>query len=305
MADNSLIKIDGNLTEPFTRLVEKCCEGIGVLYEPRRLKKLAQAKAEIKAEAKMEAKAEAKMEAKMEANKIFAESDIEISETQRRGINRLIQEEGKKQDNIENLLLEASSHLKEDSKPEEIKNDWIANTIEKAKNVSDEEMRNLWAKLLAGEANKPGTFSKRTVNFVGGLDKSEADLFTNFCSFTICSGVIIPVIYDYNNNLLNSNGINFLALSHLDSIGLINFTDLTQFLNAGQDKSIFARYFDKPIIFNFNQDKGNNFIFGHAKFTKIGQELAPIANGKPIEGYLEYLIDHWKKLGYKATPITK
>jgi hypothetical protein len=160
MADFNLLKIDGKLAEPFTRLVQKFCDGIGVLYEPKRIRELAQAKAD--------------------AGKILAESKIEITAVQKRGFSRLIQEEGKKQENIENLLLEAGPHLKEDAKPENIENDWIANLSEKIKIVSDKEMRILWAKLLAGEANNPGAFSKRTVNFVGDLDKSEPIYSQNF-----------------------------------------------------------------------------------------------------------------------------
>jgi hypothetical protein len=38
------------------------------------------------------------------------------------------------------------------------------------------EMQNLWAQVLAGEANSPGTYSKRTVNFLSSLDKKDAAL---------------------------------------------------------------------------------------------------------------------------------
>ena len=101
------------------------------------------------------------------------------------------------------------------------------------KNVSEKDMRNLWAKLLAGEANQPLSFSKRTVNFVGDLEKSDAELFTKFCSFTIQSGGFLPVIYKHTDNVYNSNGIYFDTLEHLDAIGLIKFQHISNFQKMG------------------------------------------------------------------------
>ena len=44
-------------------------------------------------------------------------------------------------------------------------------------------MQILWARVLAGEANAPGTYSKRTVNLLSDFDKSDAELFTKLCGF--------------------------------------------------------------------------------------------------------------------------
>jgi len=281
MADFNLLKIDGKLAEPFTRLVEKFCDGIGVLYDPRHTREQAQAKAD--------------------ADKILAESEIEITAVQRRGLSRSIQEEGKKQENIENLLLEAGPHLNEDAKPEDIESDWIANLSEKIKIVSDKEMQILWAKLLAGEANNPGTFSKRTVNFVGDLDKSDADLFTKFCSFLIYSGGFLPVIYDINNPIYEKNGVTFNTLTHLDEIGLITYVADSHFFTILESKTANFSYFDMAGVIEFDKTVNNKFKYGVASLSKIGAELNSIANGKPVDGFYEYLLDEWKKLGYKTT----
>ncbi|NOY66370.1 MAG: DUF2806 domain-containing protein [Gammaproteobacteria bacterium] len=44
-------------------------------------------------------------------------------------------------------------------------------------------MQLLWFSLLVGEANQHGSFSNRTINFVGSMDKKEAGLFTDLCQF--------------------------------------------------------------------------------------------------------------------------
>ncbi|MCH7573175.1 MAG: DUF2806 domain-containing protein, partial [Planctomycetes bacterium] len=48
---------------------------------------------------------------------------------------------------------------------------------------------------LAGEANNPGTFSKRTIGFLGDLEKSEANLFTRLCGFVWTISTLAPMIF--------------------------------------------------------------------------------------------------------------
>lgn len=290
MSENqSLIKIDGDISRPLTRLIEKVSDAIGTLYEPCRIRKLAKAE--------------------VEANKIKALGEIETTEIQKRAIKRLVREEGKKQENIENLLKEAGPHLHEDSKPEEIENDWIANFFEKAKLVSDQEMRSLWAKILAGEANQPGTYSKRTVNFISDLDRIDASHFTKFCSFTIQAkndfeSVIYSVIYNEKDDIYMKNGISFATLNHLDDIGLIKFDSNKNFYANRVGRTLNYLYFGRPIILEFKNPENNTFKFGMAVLTRIGKELAPIANAQTVDGFYEYLLSSWTQLGYKVIQPT-
>ena len=62
-------------------------------------------------------------------------------------------------------------------------------------------MQSLWARLLAGEANQPGTFSKRTVELVASLDKSDAQLFTGLCRFAWFVGEDCPLVFKDRRNL--------------------------------------------------------------------------------------------------------
>ena len=88
-------------------------------------------------------------------------------------------------------------------------------------------MQTLWAKILAGEANKPGTYSKRTVNFVADMDKREAKLFMNLCQYVceIQNGEdteLVPLLLPYDDfPYPMPDG----SLNDLDSIGLIRLDD--------------------------------------------------------------------------------
>lgn len=107
----------------------------------------------------------------------------------------------KKQENIEQITADATRKLNEDAKPENIDNDWIANFFDKCRLVSDREMQSLWSRLLAGEANEPGTYSKRTVGLISSLDKSDAQLFTNLLTFGWFFGDVVPLIYDVQDDI--------------------------------------------------------------------------------------------------------
>lgn len=139
---NSLINF-GELSKPATVLIEKISDAIGTIYEPTQIKRVAKAEAE--------------------ADRIKTLASIETSELEQRAISRLVQEEGKKQEIIESITAQATNKLNDDAKPEDIEDDWISHFFEKCRNISDRDMQGLWSNLLSGEANRPGSYSKRTL----------------------------------------------------------------------------------------------------------------------------------------------
>jgi len=156
----------------------------------------------------------------------------------------------------------------------------------------------LWASLLAGEANKPGTFSKRTVEFTHDMDKSDAQLFTNLCSFGWYSGEVFPLVYDESNQIYAQKGITFASLKHLDAIGLVTFESLSGFLLQGLGQSVTFFYYGAPINVEFQNTENNNFQVGKVLLTKVGKELAPICGSVRIDGFMDYIVSEWSKLGY-------
>ena len=175
-----------------------------------------------------------------------------------------------------------------------MENDWIVNFFDKSRIVSDNEMQDLWSRVLAGEANLPGTYSKRTVNHLSDLDKTEAELFTRLCGFGSQIGNIVPLVFDVQAEIYNRYGINFDALSHLDSIGLVQFNSLAGFKLLKLPKSIVLRYYGRPLHLNLPENADNEFAIGQVLLTRIGEELAPICGSKPVEEFWEYVIDKWK-----------
>jgi hypothetical protein len=166
-------------------------------------------------------------------------------------------------------------------------------------------MQNLWARVLAGEANAPGTYSKRTVNALSSLDKSDAILFQKLCNFGWFLGDLYPLIYDTQATIYTNNDISFASIKHLDSIGLISYENVGSYSLIELPKKISITYYGKSINIEFEKENQNELSVGYVMLTKVGQELAPICGSKPIPEFFDYVIEHWAtKMGLCiSTPI--
>jgi len=269
----SLVNL-GNLSKPADTLIKKVSNAVGVIFEPYQITRVA--------------KAEAK------ADLIKAESGIQITDLQRRAMHRFVEEEAKRQSNIENIISKALPQLDDKGDPSQIEDDWVTNFFDKCRIVSDDEMQNLWSRVLSGEANVPGTYSKRTVNFLSDLDKAEAKLFSDLCGFGWMIGDVTPLIFDYQADIYNNKEITFDALIHLESIGLIRFDNLSVFAIHRLPQNISVSYHGQVLELSFAKETDNKLNVGKVLLTKIGQELAPICGSKPIDGFMDYVADQWK-----------
>ena len=209
MADVSLLKV-GQLTRPATILIEKISNAVGVIWEPRQIRRVAKAKAD--------------------AAMTLAKGDIEIDDLKRRALERFAGEETRRQLNMERIVEKTIPDVEPDAPTQNVEDDWITNFFEKCRSVSDDDMQTLWARILAGEANSPGSFSRKTVNLVADLDKASGELFRTLCSFGWQFGKdLMPLIFDPDHQIYNKNGINLYTLGELVSIGLIQVNTIIGF----------------------------------------------------------------------------
>ena len=96
----------------------------------------------------------------------------------------------------------------------------------------------------------------------------------------------------------NKQGINFNSLSHLESIGLIQFNSLAEYQRTGLPKNVSLSYHEQFVLLELEKDSDNKLQIGHVVLTKIGQELAPICRSSPEQDFFAYICDKWKKEGY-------
>jgi hypothetical protein len=277
--NNSLINL-GDLSGAAKVLVEKISDAIGAIYLPTQIKRVAAAEAE--------------------AEKIKAIAQTEISEIQQRALARVLYQEERKQENVEAISKLAIENLSPDAHPENIDPDWLSNFFDKCHFVSDTDMRIIWGKILAGEASNPGMFSKRTVALVGGLDKADAELFTQLCKFSWMVGMPSPLVFNEQDAIYTSKGINFDALTHLQSIGLLTFSNLTGFARQKLPKQFLTIYFGKRVVIEFPGSEDNQLSIGKILLTQAGQQLLSISGALPDEDFSAYVIKQWVDAGVTA-----
>lgn len=264
----------GELSKPANTLIEKVSSAIGGVFEPWQIKRVAKAEAE--------------------ASLIKAKSEIEITDLHRRAMHRFVEEEANRQENMEEITKKSIPHLGAGSNPEKMEDDWVTNFFDKSRIVSDEEMQSIWAQVLAGEANAPGSYSKRTVNLLGDLDKRDAELFQTLCRFGWIFGSFTPLIFDSQERIYNDVGINFGSLSHLDSLGLIQFNGVSGFNRQKLPKNFTVAYCGQPLSLTMRQEKDNKISIGQVLLTQAGQELARVIQAPGVEGFYDYVKDKWK-----------
>ena len=213
MSSPSLINIGeiniGELSKPATVLIEKVSSAIGIIYEPTRSRREAKANADI--------------------DLIEANSRIQVGDLERRALTRFVAEQAREQQNIEGITTKALPNLDPESDPSKMDEDWVSNFFSKCRLVSDEEMQALWASLLAGEANKAGSVSKRTVDFVAAMDKSEAETFSRLCRLSSNSLNEI-LIFDVSDAIVKDNGLSWSDLAHMETIGLVKMNNMGGFV---------------------------------------------------------------------------
>jgi hypothetical protein len=277
MADdttNAIVNL-GDIAKPADTLIKKVSKAVGGVFAPYQIRRVAKAEAEVAI--------------------LKAQTEIKITDLHRRAMHRFIEEEADRQENMESITGKAIPLLTDESDAETIEDDWVTNFFDKSRIVSDNEMQELWARVLAGEANAPGTYSKRAVNFLGDLDKSDTISFAKLCGFALTMGNIVPLIFDPEDDIYNANGIDFETLSHLDSIGLLQFNAWAGFKRTSLPARSVVHYFGQPLQIEFsNTHNDNQLELGKVLLTKVGQELAAICGSTSVDGFLEYIHEKWK-----------
>jgi Protein of unknown function (DUF2806) len=271
---NSIVNL-GDLAKPATVLIEKISDAVGGVFKPYQIVRVAKAE--------------------VEAELIRAEAQIQSTDLHRRAMHRFVQEEAMHQLNIESITNLALPSLTEKASPQEMENDWITNFFDKCRIISDKEMQQIWSRILAGEANGPGTFAKRTVNLIADLDKSDAELFIRLCGFGwLLNKDFCPLVLDYRQvDPYNIQGIDFMSLMHLETLGLIKFDSVAGYCLSELPKKLTIFYFGSPLELMLPLDNDNELAIGSVLLTRAGEQLASVCGATPIKGFFEYVYDKW------------
>ena len=87
-------------------------------------------------------------------------------------------QEAKRQRSIEAVVQQAAFELGDRNvRDHEPDHDWTARFFNEVQDVSSEAMQALWAKVLAGEVERPNSTSIKTLSILRNLDTATAGIF--------------------------------------------------------------------------------------------------------------------------------
>lgn len=274
------IKFNG---KPIEKLIETVSSGIGVLYNPRAIKKEADAVAY---------KMVVLEEAKAKCILIAADSDVDVY---KRVTQRLFHQEVSRQINLDNVIEKTIGYLNDSVSEVPVDKDWRTKFFVKVQDVTNEDLQNLWSKVLANELSKPGLVSLRTLDVLSNLSKAEAEVFQRAASISIEGGHILKFS---NENSFDGFGVSYNDLLTLRAANLIFDSD-TLNLNFNFIDDISGAYMNfgnKTISFSNSSTK--IYVFNQIAFTPSGTELMNTLNFEMNYLYLEKFIEDQSKHGY-------
>ncbi len=284
MPEINLVKFDG---KPLEKLIEVISKGIGTLYKPRAIKKEADSKAY-----EIGIIEEAKSKAIAAGKEIEAETYIRIQE-------RLLYNEVERQKSIDKVVEIAADELKNEKSisNEPVDTDWSKRFFNIVQDISDNEMQEIWGRILAGETKQPKLYSLRLLEILKNLSKQEAEIFIKFAELRIQS-TDKHFIYNPQNGkfIENEFGISFSDKLLMVELGLIASKDNLSFslVASGDTKMTIALNYGEKAIVQYRENAVPAQNFEVLIFTKIGVELSKLIPRKFNKNYTEMICSKLK-----------
>lgn len=280
---NKLAETLAVFVSPINKLMDLLSRAFGYVWEPHKVKKMAEAEAYRIREISQAISENRDLPIEYSKDGF----SIKISETKDltgRALCRFVKQETQREYNLETIADEAYDILKEATSDtnENVSDDWIAKFISYAQDVSDEDMKKIWARILAGEVKKPGSFSFRTLSILRNLSKEEAQIFGKCCS------LMVDYAITRNSDLLEAFGISYDDILKMDDCGLINsdgmITGKVELTLEGDN--IFC---SKNYVLRCKSGKSNELILDEFPFTASGRELYTITGQSLNDEFLLFL----------------
>lgn len=210
--------------------------------------------------------------------------DKELSE---RAAQRLVASEVNKQKNMEDVIQRADEILQKEPSneltSEESDQGWVEDCLDGAGKAYDDELKDYWAKLLAGEIRNPGKYSKRITNFMKTISQKDAERIKKICPYVMYDMKGDAVILRYNGEKISYEDISFLA--ELRLLNSSSFVVKQYKFAKGKGQAFF---FKKNIGYLLKIDKEEYALPIYA-VTQLGKEVLSIVDD--AEADIDYLKD--------------
>jgi len=279
MSDMKAIEINIHdllgLSEPLKKLIETTSIGVGKLYEPLHIKRLVKAKA-IEMQTISDAVTDnIGLPIKYENGSINVNSE-DTNDLIKRTQNRLLFQEIQKQQNIDSVVAGTYDILERETvvSEEPVDKDWIIRFFNSVEDISNQDLQQIWSKILAGEIKQPKSFSVRTLELLHNISYEEAMLFEKICKSSIY--INDSLIVFANDEFMLNQGINYGNILKLNECGLINAIPyMSMELTQTKEETILYKNSDF-VIFAIPNSNIKKLSISNYSFTSIGKELAKL-----------------------------
>lgn len=201
----------------------------------------------------------------------------------------------------------------------EISEDWINSFESEAAQKSSAEMQEMFGSILAGEIQRPGSFSVRSVRILGLMDASAAKLFQRLCSMTI-SLQLHGQFFDARVASLGSNaasnglakyGLNFDSLNTLQEYGLV-IADFNSYMDyrpaIASDNKVKIGLTHAGSLYGLvpkqERPASADFRVHGVMLTKAGRELLRVVPVQPEPAYTTDMVAFFETQGFQIVPVS-
>lgn len=196
---------------------------------------------------------------------------------------------------------------------------WTSSFSNAAQDISDEHMQELWARVLAGKVERPGSTSIRALTVLRTLDQSTARLFRRLCSMALirsqADGVVRDAVVPWLGDSRTSRELSRFGIA-LNSIAVLSEHGLTVFspdvvgkygsciATKGPQGWVVSESFryqgrDWGLIPDEERDASQEFTVPGILLSKAGQEIATVIDLKVIPQYDQALRDYFTQNGLR------
>ena len=241
------------------------------------------------------------LEAERQFGKKILREQINIDQVSKHALKQLALEREREREREQSSQGDAQENV-----TGEIGDDWLNRFEAEARQASSEEMQFMFGKILAGEIQRPRTYSIKTLKLLGELDSSTAELFQRACSLSISliedgefiDARILSFRKPAGDNGLEEYGLPYGHIINLIHHGLVNpelstSADYSRALVRPEEPHDSFKYLNRGWLLTPIGEEGlrSNLQLKGVLFSKTGLELLRIVEQHEVVEYTESLIE--------------
>jgi hypothetical protein len=206
--------------------------------------------------------------------------------------------------NLINTSIKAAKYISiKDEKEMAVDNDVFWGLIDHSKLVSNEEMQELIAKILAGEYNVPGTYSMSTLQILKSLGKDELQIFSLLGSVYLPDHGFLKEFFGMDKEAVIARteiGLDYGKFLEMQNLGLIQSGDYTMSISIEKDKIFAMKYGNGLIMVKALEGKTDWNYPACYQLTVAGKQIRQHIEIKESTFFQEWLKQFLKKQGLEV-----